>query len=237
MPFIFCKRFLRFPKPTGNHGSLSFPQYGKLFRDFSTLWKKCFHGMEKMACFFHSMEDFLMILPCYGKTFILVCFRLFSWDLRLFSWAVERSTRRPLSTVERADRRGQEKRGPMQSGSALSRARCGCGVVARPFFWPRGRGSSRSQVRRGRCGWSEDLLRGLLKIPRGLRDHAAEGRRPDPSPERVRAVGTVPGAVQSPRLAGRPPLSKWPRVFRLAGHSGRVAGGLAAPSEAILRAK
>ena len=26
--------------------------------------------------------------------------------------------------------------------------------------------------------------------------------RRDPSPERVRAVGTVPGAVQSPRLAG-----------------------------------
>ena len=50
--------------------------------------------------------------------------------------------------------------------------------------------------------------------------------RRDPSPERVRAVGTVPGAVQSPRLAGRPPLSKWPRVSRVAGHSGRVAGGL-----------
>ena len=24
----------------------------------------------------------------------------------------------------------------------------------------------------------------------------------------------------------RPPKSKWPRVFRVAGHSGRVAGGL-----------
>ena len=57
--------------------------------------------------------------------------------------------------------------------------------------------------------------------------------RRDPSPERVRAVGTVPGAVMSPRLAGRPPLSKWPRVSRVAGHSGRVAGGLAAPLEAV----
>ena len=33
--------------------------------------------------------------------------------------------------------------------------------------------------------------------------------RRDPSPDAPRAVGTVPGAVQSPRLAGRPPLSKW----------------------------
>jgi len=33
--------------------------------------------------------------------------------------------------------------------------------------------------------------------------------RRDPSPERACAVGTVPGAVMSPRLAGRPPLSKW----------------------------
>ena len=47
----------------------------------------------------------------------------------------------------------------------------------------------------------------------------------------------MPGAVQSPRLAGRPPLSKWPRVSRVAGHSGRVAGGLAAPSEAVFWAK
>ena len=61
--------------------------------------------------------------------------------------------------------------------------------------------------------------------------------RRDPSPERVRAVGTVPGAVQSPRLAGRPPLSKWPRVSRVAGHSGRVAGGLAAPLKAVFWAK
>ena len=96
---------------------------------------------------------------------------------------------------------------------------------------------SRSQMRRGHCVRSDALLRGLLIIPRGLRDHAAEGRRPDPSPERVRAVGTVPGAVQSPRLAGRPPLSKWPRVSRVAGHSGRVAGGLAAPLKAVFWAK
>ena len=100
---------------------------------------------------------------------------------------------------------------------------------ARPFSGREVGGSTRSQAKRGRCVRSDDLLRGLLKIPRGLRDHAAEGRRPDPSPAAPRAVGTVPGAVQSPRLAGRPPLSKWPRVSRVAGHSGRVAGGLAAP--------
>jgi hypothetical protein len=121
---------------------------------FSTVWKL-------FARFFHAMEDFLPIFPRYGKIFHDFSmlwknfhFGLFLVVFRLFSWAVERSTRRPLSTVERADRRGREKRGPTQSGSALSRARCGCGVVARPFFWPRGRGSSRSQVRRGRCVWS-----------------------------------------------------------------------------------
>jgi hypothetical protein len=69
---------------------------------------------------------------------------LFSGVFGLFSGAVERSTRRPLSTVERDRPRGREKRRPPQAVSALSRARLGCGVVARPFFWPRGRGSSRS---------------------------------------------------------------------------------------------
>jgi len=64
---------------------------------------------------------------------------------------------------------------------------------------------------------------------------APNGR--DPSPERVRAVGTVPGAVQSPRLASRPPLSKWPRVFAQRKGSGRVAGGLAAPFRAIFWVK
>ena len=64
---------------------------------------------------------------------------------------------------------------------------------------------SRVQAKQGRCGWSEDLLRGDLINVRGLRDHTLEGRRPDPSPERACAVGAVPGAVRSPRLAGRPP--------------------------------
>ena len=50
--------------------------------------------------------------------------------------------------------------------------------------------------------------------------------RRDPSPDAPRAVGTVPGVVQSPRLAGRPPLSKWPRVSRVAGHSGELQAAL-----------
>ena len=99
----------------------------------------------------------------------------------------------------------------------------------RPFFRSRDRGFLARSGETGAVRVERCPTPGAVKIPRGLRDHAAEGRRPDPSPERVRAVGTVPGAVQSPRLAGRPPLSKWPRVSRVAGHSGRVAGGLAAP--------
>ena len=70
------------------------------------------------------------LFPRRGK----LGFELFSGGFRLFSGAVERSTRRPLSTVERDRPRGREKRRPPQAVSALSRARLGCGVVARPFF-------------------------------------------------------------------------------------------------------
>ena len=87
-----------------------FPHNGKSFRDFSTQWKKCFHSVENSVL------------------------GLLSGVFGLFSGAVERSTRRPLSTVERDRPRGREKRCPTQSGSALSRSRLGCGVVARPFF-------------------------------------------------------------------------------------------------------
>ena len=87
-----------------------FPHNGKTFRDFSTQWK----------IFFHSVENLVL--------------GLFSGVFGLFSGAVERSARRPLSTVERGRPRGREKRRPTKSGSALSRSRLGCGVVARPFF-------------------------------------------------------------------------------------------------------
>ena len=36
-------------------GGRSFPQYGKLFRDFSMLWKNIFHTVEKTARFFHTL--------------------------------------------------------------------------------------------------------------------------------------------------------------------------------------
>ena len=50
--------------------------------------------------------------------------------------------------------------------------------------------------------------------------------RPDPSPERARAVGTVTGAIMSTRLAGRPPKASGPETFAQRKGSGRVAGGL-----------
>ena len=90
--------------------SAIFPHNGKSFRDFSTQWKN----------FFHSVENSVL--------------GLFSGVLGCSLGAVERSTRRPLSTVERDRPRGREKRRPPQAVSALSRARLGCGVVARPFF-------------------------------------------------------------------------------------------------------
>ena len=86
--------------------SENFPRYGKYLADFSTQWKK----------FFHSVENSVL--------------RLFTGVFGLFSGAVERSTRRPLSTVERDRPRGREKRRPPQAVSALSRARLGCGVDA-----------------------------------------------------------------------------------------------------------
>ena len=48
---------------------MSFPQYGKLFHDFSTLWKNIFHTVEKQARFFHAMEKLSAIFPHNGKTF------------------------------------------------------------------------------------------------------------------------------------------------------------------------
>ena len=87
-----------------------FPHKGKSIRDFSTQWKECFHSVENSVL------------------------GLFSGVLGCYLGAVERSTRRPLSTVERDRPRGREKRRPPQAVSALSRARLGCGVVARPFF-------------------------------------------------------------------------------------------------------
>jgi hypothetical protein len=45
----------------------SFPQYGKLFRDFSTLWKNIFHTVEKTGHFFHTMEKVFVSFPHNGK--------------------------------------------------------------------------------------------------------------------------------------------------------------------------
>jgi len=57
-----------------NHFGTGFPWYGKLFRGFSTLWKKCFHAVEKSdrlsdgkAEFFHAMENIFSVFPYYGR--------------------------------------------------------------------------------------------------------------------------------------------------------------------------
>jgi len=65
--------------------AVGFPQYGKHFRDFSTLWKIFFHTVEKQAHFFHAMEKLSAIFPHNGKNVSTVwktcfqgCFRGFS---------------------------------------------------------------------------------------------------------------------------------------------------------------
>mgnify|MGYP007068280082 CR=1 FL=1 len=70
---------------------------------------------------------------------------------------------------------------------------------ARPFSGREVGGSTRSQAKRGRCVRSEDLLRGLLIIPRGLRDHAAERRQARPQ-SRTRPRGRD-GAGRGPESA------------------------------------
>jgi hypothetical protein len=44
-----------------------FPHNGKSFGDFSTQWKKCFHGVEKKGDFFHTMENVFAVFPHNGK--------------------------------------------------------------------------------------------------------------------------------------------------------------------------
>jgi hypothetical protein len=36
-------------------------------KKFSTLWKKVFHGVEKIGVFFHTMEKLFWIFPHNGK--------------------------------------------------------------------------------------------------------------------------------------------------------------------------
>jgi len=155
-----------------------FPHYGKYFRDFSTLWKECFHGVENSVL------------------------RLFSGVFGCSPGAVERSPRRPLSIVARDRPRGRKKRRPTQAGSVLSRNRLGCGVGSGRFFWPRGRGISRALRCEGALRASDDLLRGLLKISEDWETIPRKAEGLTPVPNALSAVGTVPGAVQSPRLAG-----------------------------------
>jgi hypothetical protein len=140
-----------------------FPQYG---RNVSTLWKKRpdFSMLWKnFSPIFHTMEE---MFPWCGKLGFWAVIECAMGARGCSPMAVERSARRPLSTVERDRPKRPGKWCPMQSGSALSRSRLGCGVVARPFSGREVGDCSRSQVRWGRCVWSVDLLGGLKKYSR-----------------------------------------------------------------------
>ena len=63
----------------------SFPQYGKLFRGFSTLWKNIFHTVEKTAQFFHTMEKLFAVFPHNGKNVSTVWKTRFSGCFQGFS--------------------------------------------------------------------------------------------------------------------------------------------------------
>ena len=119
-----------------------------MFRDFSTQWKECFHSVENSV-----LGPFSVVFGCS-------------------LWAVERSTRRPLSTVERDRPRDREKRCPTQAGSALSRSRLGCGVGRGRFSGPEV-GVPRALRCEGGVARVADFNGGLLIIPRELKDLSA----------------------------------------------------------------
>ena len=137
-----------------------FPHNGKTFRRFSTQWKEFVHTVENLVLW------------------------LFSGVFGLFSGAVERSTRRPLSIVERDRPKRPGKRRPPKAVSALSRARFGCGVGSGRFLVARS-GVFRALRCEGGVAGGADFIGGLLKLPRGLRDHAAERRQARPQSRRA----------------------------------------------------
>ena len=134
---------------------------GKTLVGFSTQWKNFFHTVENSDL------------------------RLLSGVLGLFSGAVERSTRRPLSTVDARPTEGPRKTGPDAGGQPTQAQPPRMRRSGRPFFWPRGRGFLALSGAMGALRASEDLFRGLLIIPRGLRDHAAECRQARPQSRRA----------------------------------------------------
>ena len=75
MPFLPRRPGLRPSQPSAavrkdvlhDDEDQSFPRYGKLFCDFSILWKNIFHTVEKQARFFHTMENIFRNFPHNGK--------------------------------------------------------------------------------------------------------------------------------------------------------------------------
>ena len=131
-----------------------FPRYGKFFGEFSTVWKT---------------------LSAWAKTGWK---SPFSRGIRLFSGGCGAERAAPLVSRRARPAEGPGKRCPPQAGSALSRSRLGCGVVARPFSGREVGGSTRSHAKRGAAGGARSTS-GLLNV-RGLRDHTAECRHPSP---------------------------------------------------------
>ena len=160
--------------PHCGKNSPNFPHNGKTFRRFSTQWKE----------FVHTVENLIL--------------GLFSRVSGCSLGAVERSTRRPLSIVERDRPKRPGKRRPPKAVSALSRARFGCGVGSGRFLVARS-GVFRALRCEGGVAGGADFIGGLLKLPRRLRGHAAECRQARPQ-SRTRLRGRD-GAGRGPESA------------------------------------
>ena len=146
--------------------SLSIRAVSVLAPDSCTPYVVRMSYMMAAAEVFHSMENFFAIFPCYGKIFSTLwkkrpdfsthCgklgFKAVFGGFRAVLRGCGAEHAAPLEHRRARRPRGREKRCPTKAGSALNRSRLGCGVGGGRFFWPRGRGSSRSQMRWGRCG-------------------------------------------------------------------------------------
>ena len=151
-----------------------FPRYGKIF---STLWKK-------QPNFSTQWKNFSPFFHTQWKEFVHTVensdFRLFSGVFRLFSGGCGAEHAAPLVSRNARPTEGPRKTGPDGVGQRTQPRPHRVRRSERPFFRSRGRGFLAHSGETGALRASEDLLKGLLNILRGLRDHASEGRKARP---------------------------------------------------------
>lgn len=152
-----------------------FPRNGKTFREFSTQWKNFFHSVENSGL------------------------GLFSVGFRLFSGGCGAKRAAPHVSRNARPTEGPGKTVPDAGGQRTQPRPLRVRRSERPFFSVTRSGVSRAFRRNGGGAREAILIGGLLKIPRGLRGHAAECRQARPQ-SRTRPRGRD-GAGRGPESA------------------------------------